>query len=123
MKSRILLIAAMSAALCSLNAYAGGADVIEVSKTKSADGTWRFSVTVAHGDEGWEHYANSWQILTPDGDIIATRILAHPHVEEQPFTRNKSGIKIPEDLKEVIVRAGDSVHGFSGKTMRVDMSN
>ncbi|MFD0917919.1 hypothetical protein ACFQ14_16050 [Pseudahrensia aquimaris] len=104
-------------------ALAEGADVVGVSKVQASDGSWRFRVTVAHGDEGWEHYANSWQVLAPNGQVIATRVLAHPHVEEQPFTRNKSGIVIPEGVDEVIVRAGDSVHGFSGKTMRVKLSD
>ena len=80
-----------------------------------------FYVTVAHQDEGWDHYANRWEMLTPDGVVIATRTLAHPHVSEQPFTRSLSHIKIPAGVKKVVVRAHDSVHGDGGKTFEVEI--
>ena len=65
-----------------------------------------------HADEGWDHYADLWQIETPDGEILGERVLAHPHVNEQPFTRSLSGVRIPDSLDRVTVRAHDSVHGF-----------
>ena len=46
-------------------------------------------------DSGWDHYANRWEVLEPEGQVIATRTLLHPHVDEQPFTRSLSGIHIP----------------------------
>lgn len=90
--------------------------------TKMTDGTYRASVTVKHDDEGWDHYANAWEILAPDGTILATRVLAHPHVNEQPFTRSLSGIKIPEGLDHVTIRARDSVHAYGGKTLTVPVT-
>ncbi len=78
----------------------------------SPTGDYSFHVSVKHGDTGWDHYADNFEILTPDGTIIATRVLAHPHVNEQPFTRSKYGVKVPVGLKEVNVRAHDSVHGY-----------
>ncbi len=103
-------------------AHAGGADVVDVKVNKSANGTYRFDVTVLHADAGWDHYANSWQVLDPSGKVLATRVLAHPHDNEQPFTRSKSGIEIPGDVKNVTVRAGDNVHGYSGKEMTVTLN-
>jgi hypothetical protein len=100
-------------------AFAGEADVIEVEVSRNADETYRFDVTVRHADEGWEHFANKWEVTAPDGTVLGTRVLAHPHVEEQPFTRSLSGVKIPENLAEVIVRAHDLVHGYGGKTLEV----
>jgi len=38
---------------------------------------------------------------------------------EQPFTRRLSGIKIAEGIKEVTVRAHDSLHGYGGKAANV----
>ena len=99
--------------------YAGEADVIEVNVKRAADGTYEFAVTVRHSDEGWKHYANKWDVTAPDGTVLGTRILAHPHVDEQPFTRSLSGVKIPENLDEVILRAHDLVHGYGGKTVTV----
>ena len=104
-------------------ALAGEADVIKVKAQENTKGLWRFSVTVRHDDTGWEHYANNWEVLSPDGEVIATRVLAHPHIHEQPFTRNLSGIKIPDDLTSVLVRARDSVHGYGGVMISLDLKS
>ena len=105
--------------LMATTVYAGEADVVEVNVTHTGDETYKFDVTVRHADEGWEHFANKWDVTAPDGTVLGTRILAHPHVEEQPFTRSLSGVKIPENLAEVTVRAHDLVHGYGGKTLVV----
>jgi len=115
----LALLAIASTALAP-SAFAGEADVVKV-RAKDTPSGWRFAVTVRHKDKGWDHYANNWEVLTPEGDILATRVLGHPHVNEQPFTRSLSGIEIPEGLTEVIIRARDSVHGYGGQMMRVDL--
>ena len=103
-------------------AFAGEADVVGVAFKKAGDGTYNFSVTVRHADEGWDHFANRWEVVHENGKILATRVLAHPHVDEQPFTRSMSGIEIPEGTVKVIVRANDSVHGLGGAEMTVDLN-
>ncbi len=100
-------------------ATAGEADVVKVGIAAESGGAYRFRVTVRHNDEGWEHYADAWEVIGKDGTIYATRVLAHPHENEQPFTRNKSGIQIPDGINTVIVRAHDKVHAYGGKTMEV----
>lgn len=105
--------------MLAVTAVAGPADVESVSVTVSGSGAYRFSVTVQHADAGWDHYADRWEVLTPDGTLLATRTLYHPHVNEQPFTRELSGVMIPDDITAVVVRAHDSVHGFSGVTQTV----
>lgn len=95
-------------------AWAGEADVLAVEVTKTPDGKYGFAVTVRHDDAGWNHYANQWQVLGPDGTVLATRILLHPHLDERPFTRSLNGITIPEGVRRVRVRAHDKVHGFGG---------
>ncbi len=97
------------------SAHAGEADVLNVDASCNSDSICRFAVTVKHDDEGWKHYANRWEVLSPDGKILATRVLAHPHDNEQPFTRSLGNVKIPSDLDEVVVRAHDLVHEFGGK--------
>ncbi len=62
-------------------------EIVDVKATQSSDKTWSFRVTLKHADEGWDHYANEWQVIAPDNKILATRTLYHPHVNEQPFTR------------------------------------
>ncbi len=98
---------------------AGEADVIDVSVEKTADSLYDFHVTVLHKDSGWKHYANKWEILDSHGKVLATRTLYHPHVNEQPFTRSLSDVKIPKQIKSVTVRAYDSVHEYGGKEMTV----
>ena len=115
---------AIAAALLCLRftgAQAGEADVVAAEAVREGDGTWRFRVTVAHADEGWDHYADRWQVLTEDGRVLGTRVLLHPHENEQPFTRSLGGISIPEDVTKVIVRAHDSVHGNGGAELLVTL--
>jgi len=100
-------------------AYAGEADVIKVDVKRTGGDTYFFKVTVRHEDEGWDHYANKWDVVAPDGTILGTRTLYHPHVDEQPFTRSLSDVKISESITEVMIRAHDSVHEYGGKTMSV----
>ncbi|MEM9023261.1 MAG: immunoglobulin domain-containing protein [Bacteroidota bacterium] len=71
---------------------------------------------VRHHDQGWNHYANAWEVLDPkSGKVLATRVLAHPHDQEQPFTRSLGNIRIPDAAGEVVVRARCNQHGFMGK--------
>jgi hypothetical protein len=95
---------------------AAEADVVKTEAKKTGANTYQFHVTVKHQDEGWNHYANKWDIVAPDGTILGTRILYHPHDDEQPFTRSLSGVKIPEGIRKVTIRAHDSVHEYGGKT-------
>ena len=76
-------------------------------------------MTVASDDTGWDKYADRWEVLTPDGTVLATRILAHPHETEQPFTRDLSGIIVPAGVTKVIIRAHDKVEGFGGKALEI----
>jgi hypothetical protein len=100
---------------------AGEADVVAVEAAQDGAGAWRFDVTVAHGDEGWEHYADRWEVLAPDGRVLGTRVLLHPHVGEQPFTRSLGGVAIAEGIDRVILRAHDSVHGLGGAEITVEL--
>lgn len=98
---------------------AGEADVTDV-QVSGIGPEYQFSVTVKHADTGWDHYANGWEVVGDDGTIYGERILHHPHVEEQPFTRS-GRITVPEGITTVVVRAKDSIHGIGGKEMRVDL--
>jgi hypothetical protein len=93
------------------------------------DETWTFHVTVEHPDTGWEDYADGWDVVTPDGIVLKpdpdapfTRLLLHPHVNEQPFTRSQSSIEIPPHVTQVRVRAHDLVAGYGGREVLVDLT-
>ena len=110
-----ILYAFAFAMLLNMTAQANEPLVVGVKTSSHSANIYSFHVTVQHDDEGWDHYADNFEILTPDGKILATRVLAHPHVNEQPFTRSQSRVKIPSHIKEVDVRAHDSVHGYGPK--------
>lgn len=105
----VLLVGCAPAAGC---AYVVGVEVVEVGEG------WRFDVTVASSDTGWEKYADRWEVRSPGGEVLGTRVLLHPHVEEQPFTRSTT-VTIPDGIGEVEVVAHDSVEGFCGASMRL----
>ncbi len=98
-----------------------GEVVVVNAVAETSGGGYRFDVTLRHADTGWDHYADQWEVLAADGSVLATRTLYHPHVDEQPFTRSLSGVKIPKGMKSVLIRARDSVHGFGPKLFKVGL--
>lgn len=108
--------------LVEFNSDLNFAQVEFVKAVKSSNGSWTFYVTVRHKDEGWNHYANLWEVVDPQsGEVIAERILAHPHETEQPFVRSQSRIVFPEGQRFVEVRAKCQLHEYEGKTVLVDL--
>ena len=108
------------AASLAVSAKAGDVEIVDATARQSGT-TWTFSVTLKHGDTGWDHYADLWQVFTPDGKLLGERVLLHPHVEEQPFTRSLSGVEIPDGVEEVVIRARDSVHGVAEQEYRLSL--
>ena len=96
------------------------ADVEAVHLVLLDDG-WRVSVTVSHDDSGWDHYADWWRITDRSGRELARRVLRHPHIEEQPFTRSLDSVALPPDTGTVVVEAHCSVHGTGGRVVTVDL--
>lgn len=94
---------------------------IEDAMARKSGSTWSFSVTLRHNDTGWDHYADIWTVNTLDGKEIGRRVLAHPHENEQPFTRSLSGVAVPDGVNEVVIKAHDSVHGWSSQTYKVTL--
>lgn len=104
-------------------AAAGKASVVNATARANGDGTFSFSASVAHADTGWKHYANKFEVLTPDGKVLGTRVLVHPHVDEQPFTRSLGNVNIPAGITSVVVRAWDNVHQAGEQTYSVKLPN
>ncbi len=116
------LAVSLSLALSTGMALAGKADVVSATASQSGDGLWTFAVTVRHADAGWKHYADNFEVLGPGGALLGRRVLAHPHVNEQPFTRSLGGVRIPGNVKKVHIRAHDMVHGFGGREIDLMLS-
>jgi hypothetical protein len=98
------------------------APVVENVQVQAVSGAWRFNVTLAHPDTGWDHYADGWRVETEDGSVLGTRELLHPHVDEQPFTRSLSGVSIPTGISTVFVRAKCSVDGWADTRVPVSLN-
>jgi hypothetical protein len=110
-------VASVAVLVCS-HSFSVFADEVTIEKVTATCESHRggricsFLVTLRHNDEGWHHYANRWEIISGE-TVLAVRILAHPHVNEQPFTRSLRGVRIPQKVTEVRVRAEDTRHGRS----------
>ena len=100
---------------------AGEADVLAAEVEHLGDNFYRFTVTVQHSDENWQHFAKAWEIIGPDGKVLGARILRHPHVKEQPFTRSHT-LAIPPGVEQVSIRAYDLVHKFGGKELTLKLN-
>jgi hypothetical protein len=83
--------------------------------------SWTIAVTLQHADTGWDHYADGWRVVTKDGKVLGHRTLYHPHVNEQPFTRNLSGVMIPPEINIVFIEAHDKVHGWNPQRLEVNL--
>lgn len=104
-----------------LPALADEPSVLDVVAVANADGSYGFSATVSHRDEGWKHYANKWEVVMPDGKVAGERVLFHPHVNEQPFTRSLGRVEVPIGTTEVTIRAYCSVTGAGSRTFTVKL--
>lgn len=103
-------------------AWSGQADVLDASVAPGPSGSgFDFSVTLRHADTGWDHYANRWEVIGPDGRVLATRTLWHPHVDEQPFTRVLKAVMIPPTTTWVRVRGHDLIHGYGGREVTLSV--
>lgn len=92
------------------------ADVVSVSTTE-VDGGYEFAVGVASPDTGCDRYADWWEVVSEDGDLLYRRPLAHSHVDEQPFVR--SGGPVAIDAGETVwVRAHLHPFGYGGEALR-----
>ncbi len=88
------------------------ADVTAVTVTGSG-GAYTFAVTLASPDTGCDRYANWWEVLDEDGTLVYRRILAHSHVDEQPFTRTGGPVDVTAEQR-VYVRAHMDPGGYGG---------
>jgi len=98
---------------------AGDADVIGVNASRQGKEVYDFLVTVRSKDTGWDRYADRIEAVAPDGRVLGTRILEHPHDDEQPFTRDLFGVHIPDTFHKVTIRAHFKPTGWMGETFVV----
>jgi hypothetical protein len=107
----------LALAILSTAAAADPAEIVSVDASPRANG-WQFHVTLRHADTGLDDYADGWRVELPDGTVLGTRDLLHPHVNEQPFTRSLSGVVIPGEAQEVAIRARTNRTGWARDSVR-----
>ncbi len=118
---RTIWLAGLTWSLLGASAWASPVEVVWAEFAREANG-WRVSVTLRHEDSGWEHYADLWVVESLEGELLGRRVLAHPHENEQPFTRSRT-IAIPPGITRVRVRAGDNVEGLNSNVVLVDLGH
>lgn len=87
------------------------ADVISVTATSSS-----IAVGTRSPETGCEPYADWWEILDEEGNLLYRRIIAHSHVNEQPFVRSGSFALAADQT--VWIRAHMNSHGYGGQAYR-----
>ncbi len=65
------------------------------------------------------HCADKFEVLTLAGKPLARRVLYHPHVKEQPFTRSVGGVRVTEGMTQIVVCGHDKVHDYGAVTVTV----
>ena len=118
--SRLIAASIMILTTTSL-VHAGEVSILAASFRSTGAGQWSINVTLKHADAGWDHYADKWRIIDESGKVLGERVLAHPHVDEQPFTRSL-GVKVPNQITTLLVEAHDKKHGWSSQRLKVDLS-
>ena len=118
-RKTVILLELFACLFITTAVVADDANVKNVEIINEGDNRFTFEVTVQHNDTGWDHYADRWEILNPEGKIIAIRVLRHPHVKEQPFTRRLHFVVVDEEIDEVTVRAHCPVNEFGGEQLTV----
>jgi len=96
-------------------------EVVAVEMTQTASEVFTVDTTIRSMDIEGVGYADAWEVRHLDGAVYGERILTHPHANEQPFTRSLSGVAIPTYLTRVEVAARDSVRGFCGAPLVVEV--
>ena len=82
---------------------------------------WSVSVTLKHNDSGWDHYADEWRVVDADGHVFGNRVLLHPHINEQPFTRSAKGVLVPDNISIVYIEAHDKIDGWMKTRLTVNL--
>lgn len=95
-------------------------EIVDATATQTGT-SWRVDVTLRHPDTGWAHYADGWDVRDEAGTRLGHRVLHHPHVDEQPFTRALVDLDLQDVTGDIFVRAHCSVDGWTTDTVRIDI--
>lgn len=92
------------------------ADIVSV-QVNGKPGAYRFIVSIKSPDTGCQQYADWWEIVSEDGELLYRQLLAHSHVNEQPFGVAGGPVSIQADTA-VWVRAHMRPGNYSGAAFK-----
>ena len=76
-----------------------------------------FQVEVSSPDTGCDQYADWWEVVDEEQNLLYRRVLRHSHVEEQPFIRSGGPVTVAPD-QTVWVRVHLHPTGYSPRGMQ-----
>ena len=121
MKKHLLLLSLLIIGYAQ-NSLANDVEILAAALFHQSQWEYLVNVKLKHNDTGWEHYADAWRIVDAQDNILGTRTLLHPHVNEQPFTRALNNVKINGNLTTIYIEAHDNVHGWSKNRLKIDLT-
>lgn len=83
--------------------------------------TFDFDVTISSPYDTAERYADAFRVMSKQGTVYGTRTLFHDHADEQPFTRDLHGVKVPRGVRSVVVQGRDKTFGWGGRTVEAEL--
>lgn len=92
------------------------ADVVAV-QAAGQPGAYHFNVGIRSPDLGCKQYADWWEVVSESGALLYRRVLAHSHVNEQPFTRSGGPVSIQPDTI-IWIRAHMNTGGYGGTAFK-----
>ena len=126
-RTRLLALFSLALVVVSVGVIAAGPsdqkfpDVVSVKVTPRSANLFDFDVTVSSPYDTPQRYADAIRVLAKTDVVLGERILFHDHADEQPFTRDVYGVKIPPGVRIVVVQARDKANGYGGKTVEVTL--
>jgi len=126
-RTRLLAPVSLALVVVSVGVIAAGPsdqkfpDVVSVKVTPRSANLFDFDVTVSSPYDTPQRYADAIRVLAKTDVVLGERILFHDHADEQPFTRDVYGVKIPPGVRIVVVQARDKANGYGGKTVEVTL--
>jgi hypothetical protein len=101
-------------------AFADAPDVVDAIATE-AGGRWTVTVTIAHHDTGWDHFAKGFAVLLPDGTRLAYLEFSHPHIGQDTFAASLTGLRISNDVPFLLIRTRCNLVGWAAEPVQIDL--
>ena len=119
---KITFLTSVLLLMLSQSSKANDINILAAAIIHQSHGEYLVNVKLEHHDTGWQHYADEWRLVDNKGNILGSRVLQHPHVHEQPFTRSLSNVKISSELQAVYIEVHDKVHGWTKNHLMIDLT-